>query len=254
MTMNAPSASTISPTPYRLKTPARVPAPASGHATTASAASVTPKSRPRPTPSVHCAGLYDRSSSGPSSTSTATQPSRHHYLYPGCDPLRPPTMPLWRVLPPGRWTARTPRAAAGHACGPARCFSCSCTLVAGYSGRSAVVGPTVYKRIHLKKKTRLIDAPSAGRHVLFTSDPDGRPSAYLLAPPFYPHIGAHPGLLDSPGLLMTLRTLDALRSGVFFRLCTLLAGYSGRRVVVGPAAFKRIHHEKKKPDSPRSLF
>ena len=34
---------------------------------------------------------------------------------------------------------------------------------------------------------------------------------------------------------------------VFFsRLCTLLAGYSGRRVVVGPAAFKRIHHEKKK--------
>ena len=56
----------------------------------------------------------------------------------------------------------------------------------------------------------IIDAPSAGRHVLFTSDPDGRPSAYLLAPPFYPHIGAHPGLLDSPGLLMTLRTLDAL--------------------------------------------
>ena len=105
MTMNAPSASTISPTPYRLKTPARVPVPASGHATTASADSVTPKSRPRPTPSVHCAGLYDRSSSGPSSNSTATQPSRLHYLYPGCDPLRPPhDAPRWRAsergLPP----------------------------------------------------------------------------------------------------------------------------------------------------------
>ena len=35
---------------------------------------------------------------------------------------------------------------------PLGVFSCSCTLVAGYSGRSAVVGPTVYKRIHLKKK------------------------------------------------------------------------------------------------------